>query len=112
MPLTPGSRLGPYEILVPIGAGGMDEVYRAKDTKLKRDVALKVLPAAFVRDPERMARFQREAEVLASLNHPNIAAIYGVEHADGMQIVEGSSPKGPLAFDDPGRVGMLLLSGA
>ncbi len=105
MPLTTGTRLGPYEILAPIGAGGMGEVYRAKDTKLKRDVALKVLPAAFARDPERMARFQREAEVLASLNHPNIAAIYGVEHADGtqalaMEMVEGESPKGPLAFDD------------
>ncbi len=83
----------------------MGEVYRAKDTKLKRDVALKVLPAAFARDPDRMARFQREAEVLASLNHPNIAAIYGVEHADGMQalameMVEGESPKGPLGFDE------------
>ena len=83
MPLSAGTRLGPYEILARIGAGGMGEVYRAKDTKLKRDVALKVLPAAFARDPERMARFQREAEVLASLNHTNIAAIYGVEHADG-----------------------------
>ena len=85
MPLAAGTRLGPYEILAPIGAGGMGEVYRAKDTKLKRDVALKVLPAAFARDPERMVRFQPEAEVLASLNHTNIAAIYGVEHADGIQ---------------------------
>ncbi|MEO8050661.1 MAG: protein kinase [Acidobacteriota bacterium] len=105
MALAPGTRLGPYDILAPIGAGGMGEVYRAKDTKLKRDVALKVLPAAFARDPDRMARFQREAEVLASLNHPNIAAIYGVEHADGMQalameMVEGESPKGPLGFDE------------
>jgi len=75
MPLSVGDRLGTYEILAPIGAGGMGEVYRARDTKLKRDVALKVLPEAFASDPERMARFQREAEVLASLNHPNIAQI-------------------------------------
>jgi serine/threonine protein kinase len=67
MPLSAGERLGPYEILAPIGAGGMGEVYRAKDTELKREVALKVLPDSFARDPERMARFQREAEVLASL---------------------------------------------
>src|SRR5450432_4608362 len=101
MPLSSGTRVGAYEILAPIGAGGMGEVYRARDTKLKRDVALKVLPEAFARDPERMARFQREAEVLASLNHPNIAAIYGVEdRALVMEIVEGDSPKGPLAFDD------------
>ena len=73
MTIAAGNRLGPYEILAPIGAGGMGEVYRARDTKLKRDVALKVLPDAFARDPGRMARFRREAEVLASLNHPNIA---------------------------------------
>src|SRR5579862_10054441 len=101
MPLSVGTKLGPYEILAPIGAGGMGEVYRARDTKLKRDVALKVLPDAFARDPERMARFQREAEVLASLNHPNIAAIYGLEdRALVMELVEGESPKGPLSFDD------------
>jgi len=76
MPLSAGARLGPYEILGPIGKGGMGEVYRAKDTKLKREVAVKVLPEAFAKDRERMARFQREAEVLASLNHPNIAQIY------------------------------------
>jgi serine/threonine protein kinase len=70
MPLSAGEKLGPYEILAPIGAGGMGEVYRARDTKLKRDVALKVLPEVFANDPSRMARFQREAEVLASLNHP------------------------------------------
>ena len=87
--LAAGVKLGPYEILAPIGAGGMGEVYRARDTKLKRDVALKVLPEAFARDPERMARFQREAEVLASLNHPNIAAIHGVEdRALVMELVE------------------------
>jgi serine/threonine-protein kinase len=105
MPLTAGTQVGSYEILAPIGAGGMGEVYKARDSKLKRNVALKVLPEVFARDPERMARFQREAEILASLNHPNIAAIYGVEHAGGiealvMELVEGESPKGPLAFDD------------
>ena len=79
MPLEVGSTLGPYEVLSAIGAGGMGEVYKARDTKLDRDVALKILPDAFVNDPERLARFQREAKVLASLNHPNIAAIYGLE---------------------------------
>ena len=77
--LTVGSRLGSYEIVSAIGAGGMGEVYRARDTKLNRDVALKVLPEAFAGDPDRLARFQREAQLLASLNHPNIAAIYGLE---------------------------------
>jgi eukaryotic-like serine/threonine-protein kinase len=101
MPLSAGDRLGPYEILAPIGAGGMGEVYRARDTKLKREVAMKVLPEAFARDPERMARFHREAEVLASLNHPNIAALYGVEErALVMELVEGESPKGPLPFEE------------
>jgi Tol biopolymer transport system component len=105
MSLTPGTRFGAYEILAPIGAGGMGEVYRARDTKLKRDVALKVLPEAFASDPARMARFQREAEVLASLNHPNIAAIYGVEgSALAMELVEGDSPEGPLAFDEAWRI--------
>jgi Tol biopolymer transport system component len=94
MPLATGSRLGPYEILAPIGSGGMGEVYRARDSKLGRDVALKVLPEAFARDAERMARFQREAKVLASLNHPNIAAIHGLEdsgvtHALVMELVQG-----------------------
>src|ERR1700737_1888682 len=90
MPLSVGDRLGPYEIFAPIGKGGMGEVYRAKDTKLKREVAIKVLPEAFARDPERMARFAREAHVLASLNHPNIATIHGVEDcALVMELVEG-----------------------
>ena len=79
MSLSPGTRIGAYEITAPLGAGGMGEVYRAKDSKLKREVALKVLPADVANDRERMARFQREAEVLASLNHPNIAQIYGFE---------------------------------
>jgi Tol biopolymer transport system component/predicted Ser/Thr protein kinase len=92
MPLAVGDRFGPYEILAPIGAGGMGEVYRARDTRLKREVAVKVLPDAFAGDPERMARFQREAQVLASLNHPNIATIYGVEErALAMELVEGET---------------------
>jgi serine/threonine protein kinase len=100
MSLAVGSKLGPYEILALIGAGGMGEVYRARDTKLKRDVALKVLPEAFARDLERMARFQREAEVLASLNHPNIAHLYGLEGpALVMELVEGETLKGPLPID-------------
>ena len=98
MPLRPGTRLGVYNVTAQIGAGGMGEVYRATDTKLNRDVALKVLPDAFASDPDRLARFQREAEVLASLNHPNIAAIHGLEEADGvralvLELVEGPSPR-------------------
>ena len=105
MPLSAGDKLGPCEILAPIGKGGMGEVYRARDIKLKRDVAIKVLPEVFARDHERMARFQREAEVLASLNHPNIAVIYGLEdRALVMELVEGESPKGPLVFDDAWHV--------
>ncbi|HXO44563.1 MAG TPA: protein kinase [Candidatus Cybelea sp.] len=96
MVLTSGDRLGPYEILGPLGVGGMGEVYRAHDSKLGREVALKVLPEAFSRDAERMARFEREAKILASLNHPNIASIYGLEdsgstHALVMELVEGST---------------------
>jgi eukaryotic-like serine/threonine-protein kinase len=97
MPLSVGDWLGPYEILALIGKGGMGEVYRAHDTKLKRDVALKVLPAAFARDPDRMARFQQEAEVLASLNHPNIAAIYGVEQSDGIPCAGHGTGRGRFA---------------
>ena len=81
--LTPGTRLGVYEITAQIGEGGMGEVYRATDTKLKRQVAIKVLPPSLAVDADRLARFQREAEVLASLNHPNIAAIYGLEDSGG-----------------------------
>ncbi len=83
MPLTPGTTLGPYQVTAKIGEGGMGEVYRARDTKLDRDVALKVLPPAFTDDPDRLARFEREAKVLASLNHPNIGSIYGLEVAEG-----------------------------
>src|SRR6266446_5917538 len=94
MALSAGTRLGPYEILASIGAGGMGEVYRAHDTKLGRDVAIKVLPESFAHDAERMARFEREAQVLASLNHPHIATIYGLEESNSvralvMELVEG-----------------------
>ena len=105
MPLSVGTRLGPYEILAPIGTGGMGEVYKARDTKLDREVAIKVLPSALAQDPERLARFEREAKVLAPLNHPNMAAIYGVEdRALVMELVEGDSPKGPLPFDDAWKI--------
>src|ERR1700761_3381970 len=94
MPLAPGTRLGSYEILSSLGAGGMGEVYRATDTKLGRDVALKVLPADMAQDAERLGRFRREAKTLAQLDHPNIVTIYSVEESNGvhfptMQLVEG-----------------------
>ena len=91
---TPGSRLGPYEIISALGAGGMGEVYRARDTKLNRDVAIKVLLPVVANDSDRLARFSREAQVLASLNHPNIAHIHGLEDSSDvralvMEFVEG-----------------------
>jgi serine/threonine-protein kinase len=94
MPLSTGLRLGSYEIIAAIGAGGMGEVYRARDSKLHRDVAIKILPEAFAQDSERLARFSREAQVLASLNHPGIAHIYGVEESSAgpalvMELVDG-----------------------
>jgi serine/threonine protein kinase len=110
MTLVPGTRLGAYEIAALIGAGGMGEVYRAEDTKLGRDVALKILPASFTNDPERVARFRREAQVLASLNHPHIAQIHGLEEANGTQflvleLVDGESldkriARGPIPVDE------------
>src|SRR5262245_21148939 len=110
MSLAPGTRLGSYEIVALIGAGGMGEVYRARDGRLTRDVALKLLPPLFARDPERLARFTREANVLATLNHPNIAAIYGFETSDHspalvLEMVEGSTladriAQGPLPLDE------------
>src|ERR1700676_4006454 len=83
MSIAAGTKLGSYEITAAIGAGGMGEVYQAHDSKLGRDVAIKLLPEAFAHDPERLARFQREAKMLAQLNHTNIATIYGLEHSDG-----------------------------
>ncbi len=102
MPLSAGTRLGPYEILAPLGAGGMGEVYRARDTQLQRDVAIKLLSEALARDPEHLARFAREARMLAALNHPNIAAIYGLEERDGvrflvLELVEGEPLDARLA---------------
>ncbi|MEP6994685.1 MAG: protein kinase, partial [Acidobacteriota bacterium] len=96
MPLSPRTRLGAYEILSPLGAGGMGEVYRAKDSKLGRDVAIKVLPESVALDAERLARFEREARTLASLNHPNIVTIFAVEESGGtrflaMELVDGES---------------------
>ena len=84
MNLTPGTRIGPYQVVSIVGAGGMGEVYRARDARLNRDVALKVLPELFANDPDRLARYTREAQVLASLNHPKIAAIYGFEESNGL----------------------------
>src|SRR5712692_9502133 len=99
MSLGSGEKLGHYEILALLGAGGMGEVYRPRDTTLKRDVALKVLPAAFLRDPERMARFQREAEVLASLDHPNIGHIYGLAESEGARALVLALIEGPTLAD-------------
>jgi WD40 repeat protein len=106
--MTPET-IGHYRVTAQIGAGGMGEVYRARDTKLDRDVAIKILPLAFASDADRMARFEREAKVLASLNHPNIAQIYGVEdRALIMELVEGESPKGPMPFDDAWKLAMQM----
>ena len=114
MVLAVGDKLGPYEIVAPLGAGGMGEVYRARDTKLDRDVAIKVLPAGFAADPDRLARFEREAKALAALNHPNIAHIHGVEDAPStgsgqastraivMELVEGEDLSQRIARG-PGR---------
>ena len=105
-----GKSISHYQVLQKLGAGGMGEVYRARDSKLNREVALKVLPEAFAKDAERMARFQREAQVLASLNHPNIAAIHGLEESSGvralvMELVEGPTladriAQGPVPLDE------------
>jgi eukaryotic-like serine/threonine-protein kinase len=118
--LEPGVRLGPYEILAPLGAGGMGEVYRARDTNLGRDVAIKALPSAFASDPERLARFRREAQTLASLNHPNIASIYGLEAEAGrphlvLELVEGETlalrlERGPLPTREALQVGLQVAA--
>ena len=110
MRLAAGSRLGPYEIVALIGAGGMGEVYRARDPKLNRQVALKILPAAFAADRERLARFRREAQLLASLSHPHIGHIYGLEGSDAvhalvLELIEGQTladriAQGPVSIHD------------
>ena len=109
MYLSPGARLGPYEILAPIGAGGMGEVYRGRDTRLGREVALKVLPEALTRDAERLARFDREARAVSSLNHPHICILHDIGHQDGidylvMEYIEGETllsrlAKGPMPLE-------------
>ncbi len=114
-------RLGPYEVLAPLGAGGMGEVYRARDTRLDRDVAIKVLPDVLAHDPDRVARFQREAKVLASLSHPNIAAVYGFEESGGkrflvMELAEGQTlaerlQRGPLLLRDALEIAILIAQG-
>src|SRR5262245_12797996 len=118
MPLASGSRLGPYEIVAPLGAGGMGEVYRARDARLHRDVAIKVLPEPLAADPDRLARFEREAQVLASLNHPHIAHIHGLEdwtttRALVMELVEGETladrlARGALPADEAVRLARQL----
>src|SRR3954471_2759496 len=106
MPFDTGYRLGPYEIVLRIGAGGMGEVWRARDTRLNREVAIKVLPAALADDPQYMARFEREAQTLAALHHPNIATIFGIEgNALVMELVDGPTlsdriSQGPLPIDE------------
>ena len=121
MPVPDGTRLGPYQVVAPLGAGGMGEVYRATDSRLKRQVAIKILPAALAGDPDRLARFQREAEVLASLNHPQIAAVYGLEDAAGvkalvMELVEGPTladriARGPIALDEALSIARQVAAG-
>ena len=110
MPLTPGMKLGPYEIVAPLGSGGMGEVWRARDPRLDREVAIKSLPAEFAQDAERLARFEREAKILASLSHPHIAGIHGLEEAGGarylvLELVSGESvaqrlSRGRLPLDE------------
>src|SRR5262245_47195930 len=102
MALSPGTKLGVYELLAPLGAGGMGEVWRARDTRLQRDVAIKVLPELLAAEPERLARLTREAQTLASLNHPNIAQIHGFEESGGvralvMELVEGEDLSAVIA---------------
>jgi eukaryotic-like serine/threonine-protein kinase len=121
MTLAAGSRLGPYEVLTPLGAGGMGEVWRARDGKLNRDVAIKVLPEAFALDAERLARFRREAQLLASLNHPHIAAIYGLEESGGiealvLELVEGETlaerlAKGPIPIEEALEIARQIADG-
>ena len=99
MALSEGTKIGPYKVVGLIGQGGMGEVWQARDTKLDRDVALKVLPEAFTADPDRLARFEREAKVLASLNHPNIGSIYGLEEAAGVRALVLELVEGPTLAD-------------
>jgi eukaryotic-like serine/threonine-protein kinase len=99
MSVAPGTQIGPYEIVAPLGAGRMGEVYRARDTRLKREVAVKVLPQKFARDTDRCARFRREAELLATLNHPHVAALYGLEEAGDLTALVLELVEGPTLAD-------------
>ena len=120
MTLAPGTRIGPYEITGSLGAGGMGEVYRARDSRLERDVAIKILPERWLLDQERRARFDREARVLASLNHPHIGAIYGIEEGDGLralvlELIAGPTLAdwlngGPVAVRDALRIAIQIAS--
>src|SRR5215831_4294412 len=115
MPIAIGTQLGSHEITALLGKGGMGEVYRARDLKLKREVAIKILPSEFSRDADRLGRFQREAELLASLNHPNIAGIYDLAEANQtrflvLELVEGTTVKGPLGLDEVLRIARQLAS--
>ena len=119
--IQPGQNLAHYEILSPLGKGGMGEVWRARDSKLGREVAIKTLPEEFAKDEERLARFEREAKLLASLNHPNIAAIYGLEEHDQihflvLELVEGDTLSdllagGPLPISESLRIGVQIAEG-
>src|SRR6266581_1974764 len=107
--MSPQQTIAHYRITAKLGEGGMGEVWRATDTKLNREVAIKIIPEAFAQDADRMARFTREAQVLASLNHPNIAAIYGVEErALVMELVEGETLRGPLPLGDSLRLAVQM----
>jgi serine/threonine protein kinase len=99
MALSPGTRVGPYEVVAALGRGGMGEVFRARDTELRREVALKVLPDVFAADLDRLSRFEREAQILASLNHPNIAAIYGFAAVNGGHALVLELVDGPTLVD-------------
>jgi len=106
MTLSAGTRLGPYEILAPIGAGGMGEVYRARDERLKRDVAIKILPASFSSNPERLRRFEKEAQAASALNHPNITSVYDIGSHGGApyivtELLEGETLRSRLDWDTP-----------
>src|SRR5882762_3553088 len=121
MALAPATHLGPYEIVAPLGAGGMGEVYRARDTRLDRTVAIKILPAQFSSDPVRKQRFEREAKAISSLNHPHICVLFDVGHQDGtdylvMECVEGETlakrlEKGPLPLDQVLKYGAQIADG-
>src|ERR1700747_1552014 len=121
MPLAPGTRLGPYEITAPLGTGGMGEVYRAKDTRLGRDVAIKILPKEMSADPQRKERFQREARTISSLNHPNICTLHDIGSKDGldylvMECVEGETlakrlEKGSLPLEQVLKYGAQIADG-